>query len=375
MKTKITLLAFLATIFIACNPSSDELAELITKRDELKKELADIEKQILKLDTASVVEGVGLLVTIDTAKIGVFVHQIDVQGTIETEKDVILNAESGGLIRQISVSEGQRVSKGQVLMQIDADVISSSIQEVQTAIEFAEYNYNKQKELFDQGLGTDFQLQQAKSNLDNLKSRLSGLKTQKGKFVITAPFDGVVDQIFAKVGAMAGPQAPVLRLVDNREIKVLADVSERLYGRLTLGMPISVQIPSLGDTTIQMAISQIGNYIHPSNRTFRVQAFMKNNKLLLPNMLARMTISDYTNANALIIPSDAVLRDRLNNSYVYLAVNENGSLVAKRLDVEIVETFNGLTEIRLVSGGLQAGMTVVVKGAKGLSENDLIRTK
>ncbi len=375
MKTKITLLAFLATIFIACNPSSDELAELITKRDELKKELADIEKQILKLDTASVVEGVGLLVTIDTAKIGVFVHQIDVQGTVETEKDVILNAESGGLIRQISVSEGQRVSKGQVLMQIDADVISSSIQEVQTAIEFAEYNYNKQKELFDQGLGSEFQLQQAKSNLDNLKSRLSGLKTQKGKFVITAPFDGVVDQIFAKVGAMAGPQAPVLRLVDNREIKVLADVSERLYGRLTLGMPISVQIPSLGDTTIQMSISQIGNYIHPSNRTFRVQAFMKNNKLLLPNMLARMTISDYTNESALIIPSDAVLRDRNNTSYVYLAVNENGSLVAKRLDVEIVEAFNGLTEIRLVSGGLEAGMTVVVKGAKGLSENDLIRTK
>lgn len=375
MKTKITLLAFLATIFIACNPSSDELADLIAKRDELKKELADVEKQISKLDTASVVEGVGLLVTIDTAKTGVFVHQIDVQGSIETEKDVILTAESGGLIRQISVSEGQRVSKGQVLLQIDADVISSSIQEVQTAIEFAEYNYNKQKELFDQGLGSEFQLQQAKSNLDNLKSRLSGLKTQKGKFVITAPFDGVVDQIFAKVGAMAGPQAPVLRLVDNREIKVLADVSERLYGRLSLGMPILVQIPSLGDTTIQMSISQIGNYIHPSNRTFRVQAFMKNNKLLLPNMLARMTISDYTNESALIIPSDAVLRDRNNTSYVYLAVHEKGSLVAKRLDVEIVESFDGLTEIRVVSDGLQAGMTVVVKGAKGLSENDLIRTK
>lgn len=375
MKTNITLLAFLATIFIACNPSSDELADLIAKRDELKKELADVEKQILKLDTASAVEGVGLLVTIDTAKTGVFVHQIDVQGSIETEKDVILTAESGGLIRQISVAEGQRVSKGQVLLQIDADVISSSIQEVQTAIEFAEYNYNKQKELFDQGLGSEFQLQQAKSNLDNLKSRLSGLKTQKGKFVITAPFDGVVDQIFAKVGAMAGPQAPVLRLVDNREIKVLADVSERLYGRLSLGMPILVQIPSLGDTTIQMSISQIGNYIHPSNRTFRVQAFMKNNKLLLPNMLARMTISDYTNESALIIPSDAVLRDRNNTSYVYLAVHEKGSLVAKRLDVEIVESFDGLTEIRVVSDGLQAGMTVVVKGAKGLSENDLIRTK
>jgi RND family efflux transporter MFP subunit len=224
-------------------------------------------------------------------------------------------------------------------------------------------------------LGSEFQLQQAKSNLDNLKSRLSGLKTQKGKFVITAPFDGVVDQVYAKVGAMAGPQAPVLRLVDNREIKVLADVSERLYGRLRVGMPIDVQIPSLGDSTIAMTITQIGNYIHPSNRTFRVQATLKNNKILLPNMLARMTISDYTNPNALIIPSEAVLRDRNNLTYVYVAIKENGALVAKRQEVEVVETFNGLSEIKLENGGLEAGMRVVVKGAKGLSDNDLIRTK
>jgi RND family efflux transporter MFP subunit len=298
-----------------------------------------------------------------------------VQGNIETDRDVLLNAESGGLIRAVMVTEGQRVSRGQVLVQIDAEVISASIDEVQTAMEFAEYNYNKQKELFDQGLGSEFQLQQAKSNLDNLKSRLSGLKTQKGKFVITAPFDGVVDQVYAKVGAMAGPQAPVLRLVDNREIKVLADVSERLYGRLRVGMPIDVQIPSLGDSTIAMTITQIGNYIHPSNRTFRVQATLKNNKILLPNMLARMTISDYTNPNALIIPSEAVLRDRNNLTYVYVAIKENGALVAKRQEVEVVETSNGLSEIKLENGGLEAGMRVVVKGAKGLSDNDLIRTK
>jgi RND family efflux transporter MFP subunit len=308
-------------------------------------------------------------------KTGVFIHKIDVQGNIETDRDVLLNAESGGLIRAVMVTEGQRVSRGQVLVQIDAEVISASIDEVQTAMEFAEYNYNKQKELFDQGLGSEFQLQQAKSNLDNLKSRLSGLKTQKGKFVITAPFDGVVDQVYAKVGAMAGPQAPVLRLVDNREIKVLADVSERLYGRLRVGMPIDVQIPSLGDSTIAMTITQIGNYIHPSNRTFRVQATLKNNKILLPNMLARMTISDYTNPNALIIPSEAVLRDRNNLTYVYVAIKENGALVAKRQEVEVVETFNGLSEIKLENGGLEAGMRVVVKGAKGLSDNDLIRTK
>lgn len=374
MKTKLIVFACCAALILSCN-APQTLSELKSKRDSLKKELAELEKEILVLDTASAIENIGLLVGVDSVKMGVFIHKIDVQGNIETDRDVLLNAESGGLIRAVMVKEGQRVSKGQVLVQIDADVISSSIQEVQTAMEFAEYNYNKQKELFDQGLGSEFQLQQAKSNLDNLKSRLSGLKTQKGKFVITAPFDGVVDQVYAKVGAMAGPQAPVLRLVDNREIKVLADVSERLYGRLKVGMPIDVQIPSLGDSSIMMNITQIGNYIHPSNRTFRVQATLKNNKVLLPNMLARMTISDYTNTNALIIPSDAVLRDRNNFSYVFVALKENGALIAKRLDVEVVESFNGFSEVKLSDGGLQVDMLVVVKGAKGLSENDLIRTK
>jgi membrane fusion protein, multidrug efflux system len=374
MKTRIALMTVMTALIFACK-SEETLDQLKAKRDSLRKELTSLEKLISEMDTAQSVIQNGLLVSVDTAKIGVFVHKIDVQGNIETDRDVLLNSESGGLIRAVMVKEGQRVSKGQVLVQIDTDVISSSIEELRTGIEFAEYNYTKQKELFDQGLGSEFQLQQAKNNLDNLKSRMSGLKTQKGKFFITAPFDGVVDQVFARVGAMAGPQAPVLRLVDNREIKVLADVSERLYSRLSVGMPIEVQIPSLNDSTITMAISQIGNYIHPTNRTFRVQAILKNNRVLLPNMLARMTITDYTNNQALIIPSEAVLRDRNNLSYVFLALAENGALVARRKDVNVVESFNGFSEIQLLKGGLEPGLVVVVQGARGLSEGDLLRIK
>jgi len=375
MKTRIAIILLVALTLASCGKSSNDLADLKSKRDTLKKELADIEKRIEKLDTAQSASSIGLLVSIDTARTSVFVHEIDVQGSIETEKDVLINSESGGLIRAVMVQEGQRVRKGQVLVQIDADMVVASIQEVNTAIEFAEYNYQKQKELFEQGLGSEFQMQQAKSNLDNMRSRLSGLNTQRGKFVITAPFDGVVDQVYARVGAMAGPQSPVLRLVDNREIKVIADVSERLYSRLAVGMPIQVEIPSLSDTIIPISISQIGNYIHPTNRTFRVQGVLKNNKLLLPNMLARMKISDYTNENALVIPSEAVLRDKDNNSYVYVAVKEGKNLVAKRFEVDLVETYNGQAEIRISPEGLRAGMTIVVKGAKGLSDNDLLRIK
>jgi RND family efflux transporter MFP subunit len=374
MRGKLALFTVAATVLAACS-EPENLEALIQKRENLKQSLLDIEKKIAVLDTTSANVQTGLLVTWEEAKTGSFTHEIEVQGSIETDRDVLLNAESGGLVQSVLVKEGQRVKKGQVLVQIDNQVISSSIDELKTAIEFAEFNYKKQKELFDQGLGTEFQLVQAKNNLDNLKSRLLSLNTQRGKFSITAPFDGVVDHIYARVGAVAGPQSPVLRLVDNGEIRIVADLSERLYSRIKLGMPVAIHVPSLNDTIITANISNIGNYIHPTNRTFRVQAALKNNRVLLPNMLVRMRISDYTNNNALLIPSESVLIDRNDKSYVFLALKDKkGNMIAQRQDVEVIESYNGITEIR-PTAEIQSGTKIVVQGARGLANNDYIRAK
>ena len=373
MKKQVAILA-IATLILSSCEEEKTLEALLLEKTELQKELAAINEQIEKLDTVQTVSN-GLLVSVEPVKIGSFVHQIEVQANLETDRDVILNAESGGLIQSVLVQEGQAVRKGQVLVQIDAEMVSSSIDELKSAIEFAEYNYKKQQELFNQNLGSEFQLEQAKNNLDNLKSRLSGLKTQKSKFSITAPFDGVVDEVFARVGTIAGPQSPVLRLVDNREIRIVSDVSERLFSRLRVGMPVAVQIPSLKDTIIKMNITNIGNYVHPTNRTFRVQAELKNNKFLLPNMLAKMKISDYTNEQAMLIPSKAILQDRFDKSYVYVMTKDDkGRYIAKREDVEVVESYKGMSEINPKSG-IKQGDKIVVNGARGLSVNDYIRTK
>lgn len=368
----ICIAVFCAAVLISCT-NQETLESLKAERDKKLVELDALNEKISKLDTLDIVGVTELLVTVDTATVTTFIHQIEVQGTIDAESDVLLNAESGGLIRVVNVKNGQRVSKGQVLVQIDASMIAASINEVKTALDFAQYNYDKQKQLSEQGLGTEFQLQQAKSQVDNLKSQMNSLNTQQGKFVITAPFSGVVDQVYAKVGAMAGPQSPILRLVDNREVKVLADVSERLYGRLALGMAVNVQVPSLNDTTIPLSINQIGNYIHPTNRTFRVQATLKNNKLLLPNMLTKMLITDYVNENALVVPAEAVLIDRVGNNYVFVVHKDGNFLRAKRVNVVIRESFNGVSEIEPNDMEIKSGTRVVVKGARGLSDNDFLK--
>lgn len=371
---KFILFSTLLGVLFACQ-EQEELEALKEKRSKLKSELAELELRIAALDVTGTVTSAPL-VSLDEITIRPFVHQIDVQGNIETEKDALINSESGGIIRDILVKEGQRVSKGQVLLQIDAAVISESINELNTAIEFAQYNFDKQKELFDKGVGSEFQLKQAKSNLDNLKSRLQGLKTQRGKFAITAPFDGVIDQIFPRIGEMAGPQAPVVRLVNNREVKVSAEISERHYGNIAAGTPVYITIPSLNDTLIEAKISTIGNYIHPTNRTFRILANIPKNEVLLPNMLANIKLTDYTNEQAMVIPSASVMKDRENQSYIFIAKpDKDGLYLAMRVNIRVIETYGGFSEIEAAGDELATGMRVVVQGAKGITAGDLIRTK
>jgi len=359
------------SLVASCSVETTDVEKLEQKRAKLKLELAEIDAKLVSLDTSSNVI-MASLISLQEAKITPFVHQLSVQGNIETEKDALINAESSGVIREILVKEGQQVRKGQLLVQIDASVIADNIQELNSSIEFAQYNYEKQKELFDKGVGSEFQLTQAKNSLDNLKKRLSGLQTQKGKFNVIAPFDGVIDEIYPKIGEMAGPQSPVVRLVNNREVKVSAEISERLYNRIHVGTPLMLTIPSLGDTTIQVTVTNIGNYIHPTNRTFRIQAEIHNNKLLLPNMLAQVRIEDYAKDSALVIPSASVLKDRNNQSYVFVAINENGKMKAERIDIQVVESFEGYSEI---VGEINPGDKIVLKGAKGISQGDYLRVK
>lgn len=370
MKKGIIFLSAVTLILIGCSEAT-QISKLEEKRTKLKNELADIEKKIAEMDTTSN-STPAALVSLAPVELTEFVHNIDVQGNIETEKDALVNAESNGVIREVLVKEGQRVSKGQALVRIDASIISDNIQELKTGVDFAQYNYDKQKELFDKGVGSEFQLKQAKNNLDNLKEKLTGLQTQRSKYTVVAPFDGVIDEVFPKIGEMAGPQSPVVRLVNNREVKVTAEISERLYSRIKVGTPVQLTVPSLGDTTVSLTITNIGNYIHPTNRTFRIQAALKENKILLPNMLAQVQILDYKNEEAIVVPTPALLKDRDNNSYVFVADSKEGQLIARRVNVKVVESYNGMSE---VNGDLSVEDQVVLKGAKGVSEGDYLRVK
>jgi RND family efflux transporter MFP subunit len=370
MIKSISILAVGALFLVGCGPQS-ELDKLKDKKSKLKTEIAEIDLAIQALDTAEVsnlpLVGLGKAVTQS------FQHKISVQGAVETDKEVLLNAEMSGLIEKIHVKEGQTVRSGQVLATIDAEILNSNINELQNQLEFAEYSLGKQEELRKKNLGTEFEYKQVVNQVNALKAQLETLTKQRNKSIVKAPFDGVIDQIFPKEGELASPQQPLLRIVNNKEVRITADISERHYRTVGAGSKVKVFVPTLLDT-FQLEITNVGNYIHPTNRTFRVRADIHNNERLLPNMLAQLIITDLTIDSALVVPAEAIMKSQLNEDYLFVAVKESDNYVLRKVIVEVLSKHDGYAAILPVSGTVKDGDFVVTDGGRGVSDEEIVRT-
>jgi len=370
MIKSVSLIALAGLFLMGCGPQS-ELDKLKDKKSKLKAELAEIDIAIQALDTTSVPTFplVGLSAVTNQS----FEHQISVQGSVETDKNVMINSEMSGVIQKIHVKEGQSVRSGQLLATIDAEILNSNIKELENQLEFASYSLEKQEELRAKNLGTEFEYKQVLNQVNALKAQLETLTKQRNKSVVTAPFDGVVDQIFPKEGEITGPQQPLLRIVNNKEVRITADISERHYRTVGAGSEVKVFIPTLLDT-LNLQITNVGNYIHPTNRTFRVRADISNNERMLPNMLAQLIITDLTIDSAQVVPSESVMKSQLNEDYLFVADKQGENFVLRKVIVEVLSKHDGRAAVVPINGVIKAGDQVVTEGGRGVSENEVVRT-
>lgn len=313
------------------------------------------------------------MVELESAVQKTFVHKVSLQGNVNTDEEVLLNSEIGGTVERIFVKEGQRVTKGQKLISLDGETIVSNIAEVQSQLEYAEYMLSKQKALRDNGLGSEVDFKSAENQVISLRKKLNSLSTQQGKTIVRAPFTGVVDQIFAKNGQVVGPQSPVLRLVNNDHVYITADISEKYINSVKEGTDLTVTFPNYSDTTMQMKVSSVGNYINPTNRTVSIRADVKENDFLLPNMLAELQVTDQTVPEALMIPSVSIIKDQENNDFVYTAHKADSvGYTLKKVQVRVLNKYDGWAHVSVLKGTLKPRMKVVTAGAKGVTELDIV---
>ncbi|HYH56685.1 MAG TPA: efflux RND transporter periplasmic adaptor subunit, partial [Anseongella sp.] len=287
-------MTFLAT---ACGTSGDpenkqaQLEQLKKEREALDEKIKSLEAEVLA-ENPELVQKKVFNVAVDTVDLRPFEHYIQVQGRVESEDNIIVSAESPGVIRNILVREGQRVSKGQVLAELDNKVLRSSIAELQTALNLANTTYERQKNLWDQNIGTEFQFLQAKNNKERLEQQLNTLNEQIDMTRIKSPINGTVDAVISKVGENAAPGSPSFRVVNFSDLSVNASITDSYAGMIKTGDEVIVSFPDI-KTEIRSKVSFVSRVIDPDSRTFEIEVKIPSLDQYKPNMVAVLKIVDY----------------------------------------------------------------------------------
>ena len=374
MRKNILYIATFSILFFACGGEKKsgvegkkaELAELKTSQAETDKKIKALEIEIAKLDpkkdnTKAKVVSVGPL------NPETFRHFVELQGTVDAKNNVLVTPKSGGAVTAMYVREGDRVNVGSVIGKIDDSILTESIEEVKTQLSLANTIFEKQKNLWDQKIGTEIQFLQAKNNKEALEKKLTTLHTQLSQNKIISPMSGVVDQVNVKVGEMASPGMGVVRIVNLSNLKVIAKVSDVFSASVKKGDEVVVKFPDLSKE-FKARISFVGTAVDPLSRTFLIEANLPSDAALKPNMMAQIQINDVTRKDALVIDQNYV-QNTENGHLVYVAVTEGSKKVAKAKEVKTGLSYNGKVEILQ---GLSAGDQLITLGYQDVSDGQVI---
>ena len=385
MKKLTTLLTLL--VFIQCgSPIKKSVTEIISEGsleeiqllktrhvktiNKLKKELNQLNEALLLKDQT---QRYVLVESIELEK-EIFNHFVSFQGSIETDKNVVIYPEIPGLLKKIHVEEGQQVSEGTLLAEISDGGLIDQLDQLKLQLKLAKTTYNRQKRLWNQKIGSEIQFLQAKTTFLSLQKSVSQMNDQVTKTKITAPFDGIVDHIIADSGSNLSPGiTPIMRVINLDQMKVAAEIPEMHLPNIQKNTSAIVYIPVLG-IQFNEVVASVGNFINPNNRSFRVEISINNeNGALKPNMTAEIKVNDYKNPEAILVPIKDILENQNGESYVYLLeVSDEANDIYK-----VVKTFVKLgktsdNKIEIIEG-LEAGDKIVEEGIRLIKDQQLVK--
>ncbi|HNQ60905.1 MAG TPA: efflux RND transporter periplasmic adaptor subunit [Bacteroidia bacterium] len=370
---KVLIFILLTGIISSCSDNSNtsnKHAELVTlkkQQAELKEKILEIENQLAESDSSADLRSKNVGVSLMEPT--VFNHFIEVQAKVEGDEDVIVSAESMGTITSINVKVGDKVSKGQVLAQTDDRVIRQGIEEMQAQLDLSTQLYNKQKNLWDQKIGSEIQFLQAKANKESMDKRMAGLQSQWDLTKIKSPINGTVDQINLKVGQTVAPGLPAFRVVNLNSLKITAEVAESFISKVKKGNDVVIYFPDQ-QKEIKSKLNYSGQAVNALNRTFNVEVRLNpKDGNFNPNMVAVLKIVDYSSPQAFVVPVGSIQKSS-DGEFVYVATQENGKTYARRKTITSGLTYNGITEI---TKGISDGDKVITFGYQNIIEGDMIR--
>ena len=367
---KYTLL-LLILILSSCDSNTldskkDKLDKLNNSLLDIELEIKNLEEEIELLDSGFNKKNYVYISTI-SPDVNKFFHKVQLRGTVFSRSNVLLNPEMIGRLKRIYVKEGDSVIKGQILAEINADVLNNSILEIETNLELFKVIYERQKNLWENNIGSEIEYLKSKSNYDALLKRFETNKIQLLKYKIVSPFNGMIDKVFLNEGEMSSPASPIFRIFSGKDSYLNIDASEAYIGQFNIKDNVDIVIPN-SDTIIESKILSIGQVIDVYNRSFSIEINIPESlqELVKPNQVMVVEMVDYSNPNAILIPSNVIYSDDMGE-YVFGTKEFDGTIIAKKISVIVGKSYNYKSEILEGLDGseiiIDKGSTEVIEGA------------
>ena len=374
MTKKILPLLIATTLIVSCGEKDNNqtVDQLIAAKNnkELQARKAAIQADLAKIDAALATLNVKkeeALVSVMTLKDTLFNHYLDIQGSVNTKENILIQPEMPGTLVVLNAKAGQHVSKGQILARVDDGGSSQQVASLETQYQLAKTTFERQKNLWNQKIGSEIQYLQAQTQMLSLQRSVAQAKAMLAKTVIRAPFSGTIDEVFVEKGQVvaASPQG-LMRIVNLNNMYVSTSIPESYIGKLKVGTEVDVFLTSL-NKNYKGKVRQVGNFINPNNRSFGIEVSIPNpENLLRPNQVAKLKVIDYTAKNAIVVPTNVIQEDGEGNKFVFVAINSNGkTATAKKVIVSLGKSSDNVTEIL---SGLSANDILVTEGVNTISE-------
>ena len=300
-----------------------------------------------------------------------FDHYIQVQGSVKSDQLISIFPEFSGVIKNIYVKSGDDVKKGQSLIKIDDGGLKEQLSQLEIKFELTKTTFERQKRLWEQKIGSEIQFLEIKSMFEAQKQAINQLKKQIQKTLIQAPFSGTIDNVIVKLGEVVYPgRSNLMMLLNMDNLYVESNVPEKYISSIKTGNKAILEFPLIGKS-VSSTVRQSGNYIHPINRTFKIEIDVKTNDFeVKPNLNSKVKINDYSNEKALMINQNIISVDSNNKEYVYKLFTKNNKDYVSKTTIETGK--NDGKNIEVISG-LSQGDLIVSEGIRKLVDNSRVK--
>jgi membrane fusion protein (multidrug efflux system) len=313
--------------------------------------------------------------SVEVAKVEIARLTDDTQavGSLRSRRGVILRPEVSGRITQLNFTDGQRVRKGQVLVQFDDQLPQAQIQQSMAELSIAQANQKRNQELVAQNFVSQRSLDESAANLQVAQARLALSRATAERLKIIAPFDGIAGIRLVNVGDYLKDGADIVNIEDIDAIFVDFRLPERFQSKVKRGQIAMLDLDALPGRKFSAKIQAIDPLIDTNGRSVGVRGCIDNRQLQLrPGMFARVNAVFGVRDNARVIPEEAIVPQGGKQFVIRLVPGDTPqSRISQRLEVKVGLRSPGKVE---VLEGLEIGDTVVVAGQQRVPRDGMTVT-